>query len=387
MKSDLRSRFCVISGRKAAFMDKKKIGKNIGKAVDILMYVILLVQMIYVFTGNVVHEVLGVGFFVCLVAHLVIKRKYLLGLWRFRNKSAVRKTADIATILLTIVSAVMIFSSMGVSRTLFPWFRLMGYTDLHVYLATAVLALAVFHGGMKGYMMAKKKKRAAVFIALGCIASVAVGLALVPYLNRHFKIVSISRSEAVNGEKVEWKGSKPLVVYFTRMGNTDFEDNVDAVSGASLLLADGELTGSNKLLADMIENTIDCDVKAITLTWERYPSSYGDTVSVAGRELRQKARPAIEPIDASGYDTVILIYPLWWGTVPMPVATFLESSDLGGKELYLIATQGSSGYGSSVDDIENMAKEANVHKVMSIYCDDIPNSRGAIAEWLKEANK
>ena len=69
-------------------------------------------------------------------------------------------------------------------------------------------------------------------------------LALVPYLNRHFKVVRISYAEKVHGEKVDWKGSKPLVVYFTRLGNTDFDDDVDAVSGASLLLADGKLMGT-----------------------------------------------------------------------------------------------------------------------------------------------
>ena len=47
-------------------------------------------------------------------------------------------------------------------------------------------------------------------------------------------------------------------------------------------------------------------------------------------------------------------------------------------------TDGSSGYGSSVDDIKSIAKGADVHEVMSIYCDDIPDSRGRIVEWLKK---
>ena len=126
------------------------------------------------------------------------------------------------------------------------------------------------------------------------------------------------------------------------------------------------------------------DREAITLTGERYPSSYNDTVSVAGKELRENARPDIESIDVSEYDDVILVYPLWWGTVPMPVATFLESSDMNGKTIHLIATQGSSGFGESTDDIREMAKGANVEEVMSIYCDDIPKARGQILEWLKD---
>ena len=36
--------------------------KRIGVVVDILMYLILMVQMMYVFIGNNVHELLGIGF-------------------------------------------------------------------------------------------------------------------------------------------------------------------------------------------------------------------------------------------------------------------------------------------------------------------------------------
>ena len=365
-------------------MDKAKTKKTVGIIVDIAMYGLLLAQMLYVFTGNTVHELLGIGFFVCLVVHIIIKRKWYKTLFNGAKKPVPRKLFNISTILLMLCSIVLMVSSMGVSRLIFPWFRALGSSDLHKYLASAVLALSVFHGGMRGYIRAKKKKKAGIFIALGTIAAASVGLALVPYLNRHFKLVDISLNETVDGEKVQLS-EKPLVIYFTRVGNTDFDEDVDAVSGASLLLADGELMGSNQLLADMIKNAAGCETKAITVTGKKYPSSYGSTVAVSLKELRDDARPEIEPIDISGYNSVILIYPLWCGTVPMPVATFLESCDLSGKKLYLVATQGSSGFGSSTEDIRKMAKGADVEEVMSIYCDDIPYSRERLVKWLKEA--
>lgn len=126
---------------------------------------------------------------------------------------------------------------------------------------------------------------------------------------------------------VEWQGDKTLVVYFTRMGNSNFEPDVDAVSGASLLMSDGEMMGNNQLLARMVCDITDFESEAITLTGEKYPSSYSDTIAVASDELRAQARPAIEPIDVSNYDSIILIYPLWWGSIPMPVATFLEDNE------------------------------------------------------------
>lgn len=360
-----------------------KQNKKLTIIIDIAMYLLMLAQMAYALIGNNLHEIMGIALFVLLICHVVIKWKVFATIKAWKKKTALRKMQDVITVLLIIVMLVLALSSMGVSRLLFPDFKLLTDSELHRYLATAALTLSAIHGGMHVLLRTSKKKKTTAFIVIIAIACVAVGLYLVPYLNRHFKVVKIVYADAVEGEKVEWKGSKPLAVYFTRVGNTDFEDDVDAVSGASLLLADGKLMGNTELLADMIKYSIDCDVKAITLTKDKYPSSYSDTVSVAGKELKADARPEIEKIDVQDYENVILVYPLWWGTIPMPVATFLEENDWSGKHLYLIATQGSSGFGSSVGEIEKLAKGAEVTEVMSIYCDDIPYSREKIVEWIK----
>ena len=67
----------------------------------------------------------------------------------------------------------------------------------------------------------------------------------------------------------------------------------------------------------------------------------------------------------------------------MPVATFLEQNDFTGKTIYALATQGSAGFGSSIGDIENLAKGAEVIKGLSIYCDDIPDVRNELKEWIE----
>lgn len=358
--------------------------KKINLASELVMYLALLTQMLYVIVGNVVHEILGIVFFVSLVIHIIVKRYWFKTVFKnLDKKPASRKFADSITILLLITACILMISSMGVSRILFPWFKFMMEPLFHRYLATAVLTLALVHGGMHFYFRAKSKKKAVILIALLAILGLAIGLVLVPYLNRHLKKVDIIMEEKVSGEKVEMNRNKPLVVYFTRLGNTDFEDDVDAVSGASLMRSGDRLIGNCELLAYMIEDAIGSKIVPITLTGGKYPSSYTDTVSVGGREIREDARPLIEGIDVSGYSEIILIYPLWWGTVPMPVATFLEGNDFSGKTIYLIATQGSAGFGSSTSFVREKAKGANVVEVMSIYCDDIPDSRGDIVEWLK----
>ncbi len=151
------------------------------------------------------------------------------------------------------------------------------------------------------------------------------------------------------------------------------------------MLDGNELKGNAQILADMVADTLDCDIKAITLTGEKYPSSYYDTIAVATDEKNDNARPKIEDIDVEQYDTIILVYPLWWFTIPMPVASFLENNDFEGKTIWLLATQGSSGFASSTDDVKKLVPNSDVHEGLSIYCDDVINARDEIEQWLSES--
>lgn len=365
-------------------LKKQNSRKVFGLLVDLAMYGVLLAQMLYVITGNAVHEWLGVAFFVLLICHLVIKRRWFR-LWFHRKGKlfSARRFADGMILLLLVTLILLSFSSMGVSRLLFPQITFLGDPVFHRTLATLALTFGVIHGGMHGYFGAKNKKAAVAVIALLSAAALGIGFGLVPYLNRHYRTVEVSFSEVNPQEKLTWKSGKPLVVYFSRVGNTDFPPDIDAVSGASLLRSDGELMGNTQFMAAMLRELMDCDTAAITLTGERYPISYADTCTVGGAELKAQARPGIAPIDVSGYDTVILVYPIWWGTLPMPVATFLESSSFAGKTVYLIATQGSSGFASSTKDICALIPNAEVVEGISVYCDNIPDSAALLADWLK----
>ena len=370
-------------------MRKKRISKTklAGIVTDCVMFLCLVLQMLFVFTGNIVHEWLGIVFFACLLAHMILKRKWIAGALRnLRNNRAPGMILfEAVTVLLLLCVLALMVSAMDVSRVLFPEILIFGSADLHRYLATAVLALSVLHAGLSIRRRSEHKRRVTAAVLLLTALSVAAGAFLVPYLNRHFRKVEIGYAQAVSGEKLALAGKKPLTVYFTRLGNTDFAQDVDAVSGASLLLADGRLTGSCELLADMTRDILENEVRPIRLTGEKYPSSYSGTVADAQRELREDARPAVEQIDISGYDEIILIYPLWWNTIPMPVASFLESADFSGKTVFLIATQGSRGFGSSVRAVRDLIPGADVRGGISIYCDDIPHARAELFDYLREA--
>lgn len=345
------------------------------------MYVLMLAQMLYVLTGNDVHEWLGIAFFVCLLIHLYLKRRWFSAVLKRKNAQPSRRFADAVIVLLTICLLVLAVSSMGVSRTLFPDLHFLGTPALHSLLAALALTLAVIHGGMHFWFSSKKRKKTAALIAVCALAALGIGLGAVPYMDRHLKKVDIRYAEKVHGDPVPNNGTKPLVVYFTRLGNTDFGPDPDAVSGASLLIADGSLMGNTQLMADMLKDMLGCETAAITLTGERYPASYSATCAVAGKELKSHIRPAIAPIDLSSADSVILVYPIWWGTIPMPVETFLMENDFSGKTVYLVATQGSNGFASSTKDVKKLVPGAEVKEALSIYCGDIPDARSMLYTW------
>ena len=76
----------------------------------------------------------------------------------------------------------------------------------------------------------------------------------------------------------------------------------------------------------------------------------------------RQARPAIAalPEDLSGYDTLILGYPIWGGQAPKIICTFLESIDTSGKTIIPFCTSNSSGIGSSDTNLHSLADASAV---------------------------
>ena len=79
-----------------------------------------------------------------------------------------------------------------------------------------------------------------------------------------------------------------------------------------------------------------------------------ELTEAAQEEMKDKARPkltsSVENWD--DYDTVFIGYPIWWGDMPMPVYTFLESYDFSGKTVIPFDTNGGNGLGGTVDSIK-----------------------------------
>ena len=92
----------------------------------------------------------------------------------------------------------------------------------------------------------------------------------------------------------------------------------------------------------------------------------------------------LESIDE--YDTIILGYPNWWGTMPMVCYTFLESYDFTGKTIIPFCTNEGSGMGSSVRFIKKLCPGATVedgtpiHGAEAAYADSEAREIAALAK-------
>ena len=129
--------------------------------------------------------------------------------------------------------------------------------------------------------------------------------------------------------------SRILVVYFSATGTT---------KGVAEKLAEG-------LSADLYEIVPEVPYTAADL-------NYNDRKSRTSIETDDPScRPAIagELPDLTGYDTVFIGYPIWWGDVPRIVSNFVEHVDLTGKTIVVFFTSGSSGLGSSMKHLEQQA--------------------------------
>ena len=126
-------------------------------------------------------------------------------------------------------------------------------------------------------------------------------------------------------------------------------------------------------------------MEAIEIVCEHpYSSDYNTCLDEAQRDQNQQARPALTTRidDMSRYGTIYLGYPNWWASIPMPIATFLESYDFSGKEIRPFCSNGGGGLGQSVTAISKLAPTAHVGQGLSIYYTGGADMPRQVADWI-----
>lgn len=80
------------------------------------------------------------------------------------------------------------------------------------------------------------------------------------------------------------------------------------------------------------------------------------------------ARPEIanDLSEVSKAKNVYLGFPIWWGTAPRIIQTFIESYNLEGKNIYLFCTSGGSSIDKALSDLNSLYPKLNFVKAKRI---------------------
>ena len=189
-----------------------------------------------------------------------------------------------------------------------------------------------------------------------------------------------STEEQSNSSQETTSDGSILIAYFS----VPETDGMDAVSGASRVVVDGEVLGNNQYIAQLIQQETGGDLFRIE-TVQEYPGSHDALLDFAYNELTENARPElstqIENLDS--YDVIFLGYPNWNSDLPMPLYTFLEQYDFSGKTIVPFTAHGGSGFSRTIGTIQELQPNATVvQDGFAISRNNVPDAQEDVADWI-----
>lgn len=147
-----------------------------------------------------------------------------------------------------------------------------------------------------------------------------------------------------------------LIAFFSRADENYFSGELRVVP-----------VGNTQIAAEMLREITGAELFKIE-PLQPYAKEYNTCIEQAQEDQHRNARPELKeyPESLDRYDTIYLGYPNYWGTMPMPVFTFLEHFDFTGKTIRPFCTHEGSGMGRSEGDIRRLCPGAKVEKGLAI---------------------
>ena len=150
-------------------------------------------------------------------------------------------------------------------------------------------------------------------------------------------------------------------------------------------------TGTTEKVAKFIQNGTNADIFVIQ-PQNSYPTDYNAMLEVAKKEFEKNEKPAVKQSkieNLNDYNTIYVGFPIWNGRMPMIVQNVLSQNDFSGKNIVPFATYGSTGFKDSLNDLRNVAKNANIIEngfgasTQEVNSNELGNK---VNEWLKTVN-
>ena len=77
-------------------------------------------------------------------------------------------------------------------------------------------------------------------------------------------------------------------------------------------------------------------------------------------------------------------HAIWWASIPMPVASFLEEYDFSGKTILPFCSHGGGRFGQSLTAIAKLAPDAVMAEGLAVNYSGGSGMPDDVAQWLSE---
>lgn len=174
-----------------------------------------------------------------------------------------------------------------------------------------------------------------------------------------------------------------LVAYFSRFGNTDYPDDIDASTSASVVLDGEKRYGTTEYIAGIIRQSVGGKLHLIE-TKESYSENFDEVREKNHDEMDKNYLPPLKEsdLDISKYDTVFIGYPVWATDVPQAVLSFLDEYDLSEKTVIPFCTHDGYGSGSSYETVEKASHAGKFLDGLAVEAEDVPSAQETVVNWL-----
>ena len=161
--------------------------------------------------------------------------------------------------------------------------------------------------------------------------------------------------------------SKSLIIYFSR---ADENYSVGYIS-----------KGNTEYIAEFVQELTGADMFKVEPEVP-YAADYKTCIEEAKKRIGNA--PIKEKLtDISGYDTIFVMSPIYWGTYAPEIETALEGLDFTGKLIRVVSTHEGSGLASMPSDVKKMCKGAEVDmNGLAIVGSQAKNSKQKVTEWV-----
>ncbi|MDR1657442.1 MAG: SUMF1/EgtB/PvdO family nonheme iron enzyme [Deltaproteobacteria bacterium] len=152
-----------------------------------------------------------------------------------------------------------------------------------------------------------------------------------------------------------------------------------------ILIAYFSWGGNTRGLAREIQEQTGADLFEIELV-NPYSSNYNTVLNEAQRDQNAQLRPELaNHVDnMRQYDTILIGYPNWWASIPMPIASFLEEYDFDHKMVIPFCSHGGGRFGQSLTAIAKLVPNADMGVALSVHYSGGGSLANDITAWLRQ---